>query len=107
MSVGTHCKWYGVQCDAGDIYLQLPRNGLAGELPASLGRLPGLVVLDLSHNPLLGGPLPSSLTSLGQLGVLYLYSCSFSGPLPSQIGNLSALQNLDLKDNQVATRSIT
>jgi hypothetical protein len=92
-----------VQCiDAqGGLYLRLPNNGLAGGLPASLGRLGGLVALDLSHNPLLGGALPSTLGSLRQLGLLYLYSCSFSGPLPPQLGDLSALQNLDLKDNQV------
>lgn len=47
--------------------LRLGHNNLSGSLDA-VGRMLGLEWLDLSHNPQLAGPLPSSFANLGNLG---------------------------------------
>ncbi len=46
------CQWYGITCAGGRITgILLPDNGLAGQLPAALGNLRALRVLDLAENP--------------------------------------------------------
>lgn len=47
-------------------------NDLTGSLPAEIGKLTSLEVLDLSLNASLDGPLPPTLTQLGQLRELRL-----------------------------------
>ncbi|KAG5186862.1 hypothetical protein JKP88DRAFT_308558 [Tribonema minus] len=60
--------WYGAGVERGALTaLRLPKNGLRGALPPSLGNLPTLVLLDLSYNRRLGGELPACLGALAQL----------------------------------------
>ena len=58
-------EWYGVDADSlGHVVtLDLSSNGLAGELPSSLGNLANLTKLRIGGNEL-SGPLPVSLTRL-------------------------------------------
>ena len=60
------CQWAGVECsllaDGLVGKLELARNGLRGGVPAALGRLPYLVLLDLSWNALTG-TIPADLTA--------------------------------------------
>ncbi|WP_423925033.1 Ig-like domain-containing protein [Candidatus Palauibacter sp.] len=72
-------RWHGVETDASGrvVALRLRENNLIGPLPAQLG--------DLSH-----------------LGVLDLYGNFVSGPLPPEIGNATRLREIDLGRNQLA-----
>lgn len=58
------CDWYGVTCRTGRVAaLDLPRNGLSGTLPLTLGDLGALVRLRLENNAL-AGRLPPTLCTL-------------------------------------------
>lgn len=58
------CDWYGVTCSTGRVAaLALPRNGLSGTLPLSLGDLGGLGRLRLENNAL-AGRLPPTICRL-------------------------------------------
>ncbi len=48
--------------------LRLGHNNLSGELPPELGRMDALEWLDVSHNPGLAGPLPSTFAYMPKLG---------------------------------------
>ena len=80
--------------------IQLPENGLSGEISRELVKgIPGLVELDLSRNRGLGGTLPSSVSGLPQCTRLDLSECSFEGPLPPQLSLLRSLRHLLLQGN--------
>ena len=51
-------------------FLELDSNRLSGEIPAELGNLSNLKVLDLEYNTGLTGPLPLSLTGLNLTDLL-------------------------------------
>lgn len=59
------CRWHGVTCAGGHVTgLQLPGNGLSGQLPEAIGNLSRLATLDLSGNSALVGQLPDGLMAL-------------------------------------------
>lgn len=59
------CDWHGVSCEGNEVtQLRLPNNNLSGQLPAELGQLSALDVLDLSGNTLRGA-VPFSIAALG------------------------------------------
>ena len=96
-------EWFGVELDRdGRVQtLELPANGLQGEIPAVLGRLSRLRRLDLSDNSL-SGPIPTELGDLGSLDTLLLSENALSGPVPAALGNLSKLVNLGLGENALS-----
>ncbi len=59
-------EWHGIGADSiGRVSsIDLDDNGLAGRLPADLGRLSAMRELRIGNNPLLTGPLPPTLTAL-------------------------------------------
>ena len=59
-------EWYGVTADTLGrvVTLDLSRNGLAGELPGTLGELAHVTELRIADNPDLSGRLPLSLARL-------------------------------------------
>ncbi|KAL6963713.1 hypothetical protein U1Q18_034718 [Sarracenia purpurea var. burkii] len=61
---------------------------------------PKLLVLDLSHNALLG-KVPSAIGDFSSLRVLNLYRNSLKGGIPASIGDLKALDILDLSENRL------
>ncbi len=75
--------WHGVTTDRDGrvIALRLPDNGLSGELPAGLGAIDRLEVLDLSYNEIVG-EIPGELGVLSGLRVLDLNSNRLERPLP-------------------------
>ena len=69
-------------------------NWLSGEIPAELGSLSNLLVLDLNDNAL-SGEIPAELGSLPILRNLYLDSNDLSGCVPS---SLEDQLNLDFSE---------
>ncbi|WP_158594718.1 Ig-like domain-containing protein [Ulvibacterium marinum] len=120
------CDWFGITTDdeAHVIGVDLPDNGLRGEIPATIAQLMHLINLNLSSNNVIGeipvaigdlsvlqslvlnnnilvGQIPESLGSASALETLNLGFNRFSGPIPSSIGNLQQLQTLELNDNKL------
>ena len=75
-------------------------SGLHRSLPAVMGRLTQLRVLNLTRNQLTG-PIPTELGELSGLQELYLDSNHLSGQIPPALGRLSALVNLGLSANRL------
>ena len=91
--------WFGVWTDtAGRVTrLQLPGNGLAGPIPAELGRLISLRTLDFDGNALTG-PIPAELGNLAGLEWLYLPFNPLTGSLPQSLTRLSQLRTLNISN---------
>ncbi|KAJ0795547.1 putative leucine-rich repeat domain superfamily [Helianthus annuus] len=75
--------------------LHLSEVKIDSEIPASIGNLAHLNILDLSSCGFTG-TLPASLNNLTQLTVLDLSGNKFSGPIQPSIGYLTHLKMLDL-----------
>ncbi|XP_059077346.1 receptor-like protein 19 isoform X1 [Cryptomeria japonica] len=91
--------------------LDLSGNSLRGKIPAFGGSLP-LSEFYLSDNNLegslpsslggkLNGTIPSTLSNISTLWVLYLHDNSLIGPIPTSFGKLSKLGYLDLSNNRL------
>ena len=64
-AAGTECTWFGVLCNGAQTAvwrIHLQSNHLVGPLPATLGNLGSLDVLDLTSNQL-SGTIPSFATN--------------------------------------------
>ena len=96
-------KWYGVTTDSSGrvTWLDLPSNGLSGEIPAELGGLSNLTYLDLFRNQLTGA-VPSELSSLSNLEGLHISENQLTGAIPSGLGGLFNLEGLFLDSNQLS-----
>lgn len=53
------CSWEGVSCNPGGFVQKLELRGLSGTLPAALGQLHALRVLDCNKQSALSGTLPT------------------------------------------------
>ncbi|XP_030518791.2 receptor-like protein 7 [Rhodamnia argentea] len=71
--------------------LRLPVTSFSGELPASIGNLHSLQILNLNS-----WSLPAMVEILPFSSYLYVSGCQFSGSLPASIGNLPSLTYLDI-----------
>ena len=81
--------------------LDLHGNEITGGLPAELGNLRALRWLALNDNRL-SGWLPSHLAGLVKLEALELANNQFSGPLPGELAGLQRLQRLYVSHNQLS-----
>ena len=81
--------------------LDLPRRGLAGQIPARLAGLDALWRLDLSFNQL-SGPIPAALGDMRGLWYLWLHQNRLDGPIPATLGSLGKLRSLALSNNQLS-----
>lgn len=93
--------WAGVTVDANRCVtgIRLPSNNLTGNIPAAIGSLTRLQVLDLRNN-VLTGTLTASIGSLSQLSYLDLSRNNFSGAIPASVGSLTQLRSLLLNNNK-------
>jgi len=93
--------WKGVTMEDGRVVkLRLPYMGLGGTVPAEIGQLTSLTVLDLSANQLSG--MPEEIGQLTSLRELYLKGNQLSS-MPAVIGQLTLLERLNLEDNQLTS----
>ncbi|KAG2655488.1 hypothetical protein PVAP13_1KG019500 [Panicum virgatum] len=81
--------------------LVLSHNNLTGGVPAALGGLTKLHVVDLSCNKL-SGPIPPELSGMTSLESLDLSRNSLSGPIPASLTRLSFLSHFDVSHNNLS-----
>ncbi len=98
-------EWEGVEIDASALpvrvtELSLIEKGLTGTIPADMGSLSHLEILDLTHNDLTG-EMPAELGSLDNLRELHLPYNRLTGVIPAELGNLSNLRFLILAWNDL------
>ena len=95
-------EWHGVttNSDGRVAELWLLSNELTGPIPAALGDLTNLELLDLWGNELTG-PIPAELGDLSNLHTLSLAFNELTGPIPAELGDLSNLERLDLRFNEL------
>ena len=81
--------------------LALSGKGLTGRIPPELGKLDGLVNLNLAVNRLTG-PVPPELGRLVALRGLSLDRNALTGAVPAELGRLSRLESLWLRENRLS-----
>ena len=80
--------------------LNLARNRLSGNIPATVTNMTDLLDLNLASNHLTG-PLPPFLNRLEQLTSLQLQGNRLQGPLPPAVTDMPKLRVLDLGGNRL------
>lgn len=95
-------EWYGIETnEAGEVTaIELPRNGLDGEIPVELTEFASLKFLRFDDNRL-HGPIPAWLGEITTLRGLYLRNNLLSGPIPPSLGRLTRLYDLELQGNDL------
>jgi leucine-rich repeat protein SHOC2 len=93
--------WEGVEMENGRVVqLDLEQFGLTGAVPAEIGQLTSLEVLDLGGNQLTS--LPAEIRQLTSLTKLNLCGNHLTS-LPAEIGQLTALRELSLFSNHLTS----
>lgn len=93
--------WFGVKVENDKVIgLSLESNNLVGFVPASIGNLTSLEVLNLKKN-LLHSAIPSQLFEIESLVDLNLSFNRFVGSLPENIGNAKNLVSVQIFMNQL------
>ena len=94
-------SWSGIKVEDQRVAaILLPRKGISGDIPPELSRLTHLTQLNLAGNDFTG-PIPSQLSLLTKLEVLYLYRNELSGPIPVEFSRLINLKRLKLGTNRL------
>ena len=95
-------QWHGVDVRSGRVVaIRLQANNLSGHIPAELGDLTALEILNLKENNLTGR-IPEELANLEGLAFLNLRSNQLTGELPATLENAASLQGLWLHDNNLS-----
>jgi len=95
-------NWNGVGLnnDGCVISINLSGVGLNGSIPAALGSISNLTIINFRLNQL-NGSIPAALGNLSNLTTLNLYGNQLSGSIPAALGNLSNLISMHLYNNQL------
>lgn len=95
------CSWYQVYCSGGHVSrLLLNGNNLVGTVPAEIGQLSAMTVLNLANNQL-SGPIPPEITSLSNLNDLSFANNSLTGTIPSQVNLMTSLTTAEFLSNSL------
>jgi hypothetical protein len=109
-SCGNNGKIAGRIYCAGDqiTAILLPQNGMKGTISESLGKLTDLTSVEFNNQAGLEGSIPESICQLSNLKVLSMGGNDMGdkkhglhGTLPACIGNLGALQTVELFHNRL------
>jgi Leucine-rich repeat (LRR) protein len=93
-------SWTGITTGEGRVQqINLPNNNLSGSLPAEIGNLDTLTVLNINDNAL-GGTIPAELYGMINLNRLYLANNGFAEPISDSFGSLTNLIHLFINGNQ-------
>ncbi|KAG2595613.1 hypothetical protein PVAP13_5KG086300 [Panicum virgatum] len=104
---GGYCNWEGVRCQGRHrrvVALSLPSHGLTGVLSPAVGNLSSLRLLNLSSNWFISGGIPASLGRLHHLHILDLSNNAFSGDIPANLSSCTDLMFMALRSNQLRGR---
>ena len=96
--------WEGVKVGGSPkrvIHLVLNERGLSGRLPAELGRLSHLSLLQITGNEISGG-IPTELGNLSRLQLMVLANNDLSGKIPPELDGLLSLSHMSLSGNQLS-----
>ena len=96
---GILCTCFPQVCSVTELSLQ--SNHLNGNVPSTLSSMSNLMMIYLSFYSITG-TLPSSLDALSQLSYLDLSYNSITGTLPSSLGELSKIICLYLSSNSLS-----
>ncbi len=80
------------------IHIELDDGYLSGNIPAEIGDLSHLTVLDVDENQI-SGAIPPELGDLTTLEYIDLSDNGLSGNIPPELGDLTALEYIDLSAN--------
>ncbi|CAI9754158.1 unnamed protein product [Fraxinus pennsylvanica] len=80
--------------------LCLSHNFLTGEIPASIGQMSSLGLMDLSNNRL-SGQISKEFGNLSRINYLFLNDNHLSGKIPPALGRCVSLYKLDLSYNRL------
>ncbi len=98
---GPVSTWYGIVMGNDRVTeIWLGQNNLSDSLPASLGQLSSLEILDLGGNGL-GGSILEEIGNLVNLRYLWLWGNQMTGTIPASLGQLSNLNILSLNGNNL------
>ncbi|WP_127340755.1 PKD domain-containing protein [Flavobacterium cupreum] len=97
----TNTGWYGITTEpSGRVTgLYLESNNLNGTLPSQIGQLSKLYSLTIKSNLLSGTNIPAAIGQLQDLLVLDLGNNNLSGSIPIELGQLSKMVYLSLDFN--------
>ncbi len=96
-------EWEGVRVGGSPervVHLVLNRRGLTGTLPAELGMLSHLTLLQITGNEVTGA-IPRDLGRLRELQLLVLADNDLSGEIPPEFDGLASLSHLNLSNNSL------
>ena len=96
--------WEGVKVDGSTkrvIHLVLNERGLSGRLPAELGRLSQLSLLQITGNEV-NGPIPAELGRLSRLQRMVLANNDLMGEIPPELDGLASLSSMTLSGNELS-----
>lgn len=104
-------EWYGIETFSSEntgrgpdvlvSHINLPYNGLTGNIPKEIRNFTSLQSLILDGNALTG-EIPSEIGNLHNLSDFNLAMNQLSGNLPKEIGNLDKLQVFDISGNDIS-----
>ena len=96
--------WEGIRVGGSTkrvVHLVLDQRGLSGRLPAELGLLSQLSLLQLTDNEL-QGTIPPELGRLGKLELLILAGNDIGGGIPADLADLASLSHISLTGNDLS-----
>jgi len=97
----TASNWQGITIEENKVIgISLLFNNMTGELPATIGGLDYLEILELSFNKL-HGSIPTEIGDLENLKIVAFNGNDLTGRIPPSLGNLNQLTQLHLSSNQL------